>query len=79
MPIRIFQNRTLRDIEGSLVYSDTTDLGIEQYNALGSVDPEYVRRFTLDAGDVEEWRIRGVWYLDKRQGSCATVYWAFVQ
>jgi len=60
--------RTLRDIEGSLVYSDTTDLGIEQYNALGSVDPEYVRRFTLDAGDVEEWRIRGVWYLDKRQG-----------
>ena len=60
--------RTLRDIEGSLVYSDTTDLGIEQYNAVGSVDPEYVRRFTLDAGDVEEWRIRGVWYLDKRQG-----------
>jgi len=60
--------RTLRDIEGSLIYSDTTDMGIEQYNEIGSVDPEYVRRFTLDAGDVEEWRIRGVWYLDKRQG-----------
>ena len=62
------EKRTLRDIEGSLVYSDTTDLGIEQFNAVGSVDPEYVRRFTLDAGDIEEWRIRGVWYLDKRQG-----------
>ncbi len=62
------EQRTLRDIEGSLVYSDTTDLGIEQFNAVGSVDPEYVRRFTLDAGDIEEWRIRGVWYLDKRQG-----------
>jgi gliding motility associated protien GldN len=62
------EKRTLRDIEGSLVYSDTTDLGIEQFNAVGRVDPEYVRRFTLDAGDIEEWRIRGVWYLDKRQG-----------
>jgi gliding motility associated protien GldN len=62
------EKRTLRDIEGSLVYSDTTDLGIEQFNAVGSVDAEYVRRFTLDAGDIEEWRIRGVWYLDKRQG-----------
>ena len=62
------EQRTLRDIEGSLVYSDTTDLGIEQFNAVGSVDPEYVRKFTLDAGDIEEWRIRGVWYLDKRQG-----------
>ena len=62
------EKRTLRDIEGSLVYSDTTDLGIEQYNAVGRVDPEYVRKFTLDAGDIEEWRIRGVWYLDKRQG-----------
>lgn len=62
------EKRTLRDIEGSLVYSDTTDLGIEQFNAVGSVDAEYVRRFTLDAGDIEEWRIRGVWYLDKLQG-----------
>lgn len=62
------EKRTLRDIEGSLVYSDTTDLGIEQFNAVGRVDPEYVRKFTLDAGDIEEWRVRGVWYLDKRQG-----------
>lgn len=62
------EKRTLGDIEASLVYSDTTDLGIEQYNAEGFVDPEYIRKFTLDAGDVEEWRIRGVWYLDKRQG-----------
>lgn len=62
------EKRTLKDIEASLVYSDTTDIGIEQYNAEGFVDPEYIRRFTLDAGDVEEWRIRGVWYVDKRQG-----------
>lgn len=62
------EKRTLKDIEASLVYSDTTDLGIEQYNAEGVVDPQYVRRFSLDAGDIEEWHIRGYWYLDKRQG-----------
>lgn len=62
------EKRTLKDIEASLVYSDTTDLGIEQYNAEGFVDPQYVRKFSLDAGDVEEWRVRGYWYLDKRQG-----------
>ncbi len=62
------EKRTLKDIEASLVYSDTTDLGIEQYNAEGVVDPQYIRRFSLDAGDIEEWHIRGYWYLDKRQG-----------
>ncbi|MBZ0327442.1 MAG: gliding motility protein GldN [Altibacter sp.] len=62
------EKRTLKDIEASLVYSDTTDLGIEQYNAEGIVDEQYVRKFNLDAGDVEEWRIRGYWYMDKRQG-----------
>ena len=62
------EKRTLSDIDASLVYRDTTDLGIEQFNAEGFVDPEYIREFTLDAGDIEEWRVRGYWYLDKRQG-----------
>lgn len=62
------EKRTLGDIEASLVYSDTTDLGIEQYNAEGTVDEQYVRKFSLDAADIEEWHIRGYWYLDKRQG-----------
>ncbi|MDC7994313.1 type IX secretion system ring protein PorN/GldN [Altibacter sp. HG106] len=62
------EKRTLDDLSASLVYSDTTDLGIEQFNAEGTVDRQYIRRFTLDAGDIEEWRIRGIWYLDKRQG-----------
>ena len=62
------EKRTLKDIQASLVYSDTTDLGIEQFNAEGVVDPQYVRSFSLDAGDIQEWRIRGYWYIDKRQG-----------
>lgn len=62
------EKRTLKDIDASLVYTDTTDLGIEQFNAEGKVDEQYIRKFTLDAGDIEEWRIRGYWYIDKRQG-----------
>jgi gliding motility associated protien GldN len=62
------EKRTLGDLSASLMYSDTTDYGIEQYNAEGIVDEQYIRKFNLDAGDVEEWRIRGIWYLDKRQG-----------
>jgi gliding motility associated protien GldN len=62
------EKRTLDDLDASLVYRDTTDLGIDQYNAGEPVDDQYIREFTLDAGDIEEWRIRGYWYLDKRQG-----------
>jgi len=62
------EKRTLKDIEASLVYKDTTDAGIEQFNAEGRVDDEYIREFALDAGDIEEWRIRGTWFLDKRSG-----------
>ena len=62
------EKRTLKDIEASLVYSDTTDLGISQYNAGEEIDPQYIRKFNLDAGDIEEWRLRGYWFLDKRQG-----------
>ncbi|MFC7356677.1 gliding motility protein GldN [Jejudonia soesokkakensis] len=60
--------RELSDIRASLTYRDTTDIGIDQFNAQGYVDPQYIREFNLDAGDIEEWRIRGIWYIDKRQG-----------
>lgn len=62
------EKRSLGGLQASLVYRDTTDLGIDQYNAGEPVDEQYIREFTLDAGDIEEWRIRGYWYLDKRQG-----------
>ncbi|MDB4174952.1 gliding motility protein GldN [Flavobacteriaceae bacterium] len=62
------QKTTLKDIDASLVYRDTTDYGIDQFNAEGIVDDEYIREFTLDAADIEQWRIRGLWYLDSRLG-----------
>lgn len=62
------EKRTLKDIEASLVYSDTTDLGIDQYNAGEDIDPQYIRKFNLSAAEILEWHVRGYWYLDKRQG-----------
>lgn len=62
------EKRTLSDLDASLVYRDTTDAGIDQVNNGEAVDEQYIREFTLDAGDIEEWRVRGYWYLDKRQG-----------
>ena len=62
------QKRTLSDIQASLVYSDTTDVGVEQFNAEGIVDEQYIRRFEISAAHIQEYRIRGYWYIDKRQG-----------
>ena len=62
------EKRSLSDLDASLVYSDTTDMGVEQYNAEGEVDEQFIRKFTLDAGDIQQYRIRGYWYIDKRQG-----------
>ena len=62
------EKRSLGDLDASLVYRDTTDYGIDQFNADGFVDDEYIREFTLDAADIEGWKMRGLWYIDKRQG-----------
>ena len=62
------QKRSLSDLDASLVYSDTTDMGVEQYNAEGIVDEQFVRSFTLNSGDIMQYRIRGYWYIDTRQG-----------
>jgi gliding motility associated protien GldN len=60
--------RTLKDLEATLKKIDTTDLGYEQLNAGEMISPEYINERELTAADIEEWRIKGVWYFDKRQG-----------
>ncbi len=60
------EKRTLKDIRGTLSKIDTTDLGIEQYNAGEEVDPQYIDRRDLGSADVVEYHIRGIWYFDKR-------------
>lgn len=59
--------RTLADIKDALVLVDTTDIGFEQYNAEGTVDPQYIRRREISAYDITEYWIKGLWYFDKRQ------------
>ena len=59
--------RTLKDISAALSLVDTTDLGIEQYNAGEQIDPQYISRRDISSADIMEYRIRGIWYFDKRQ------------
>jgi hypothetical protein len=61
------EKRTLQDISAALSKIDTTDLGIEQYNAGEEIDPQFIDRRDLSAADIVEYRIRGMWYFDKRQ------------
>lgn len=59
--------RTLKDIEAALVKVDTTELGIEQINAGEELSAEYINRRDITAADITEYRIKGLWYFDKRQ------------
>ncbi len=61
------EKRTLKDIRATLSKIDTTDLGIEQYNAGEEVDAQFIDRRDLGAADIQEYHVRGLWYFDKRQ------------
>ncbi|MFK2819577.1 gliding motility protein GldN [Flavobacteriaceae sp. LMIT009] len=60
--------RTLKDLEAALVKIDTTELGIEQFNAGEQISPEYINKREIAAADVMEYHIKGLYYFDKRQG-----------
>ncbi len=62
------EKRTLDDLGATLQKVDTTDLGYEQLNAGEQISPEFINKRDLTAADIEEYRIKGIWYFDKRQG-----------
>ncbi|MFM1879327.1 MAG: hypothetical protein RLZZ241_2193 [Bacteroidota bacterium] len=62
------EKRKFEDLSAALVKVDTTDLGYEQINAGEEISQEYINRRALTAADIEEYRIKGMWYFDKRQG-----------
>jgi gliding motility associated protien GldN len=62
------EKRKFEDLKATLTRIDTTDLGYEQINAGEELSPEYVNRRDITAADIEEYRIKGIWYFDKRQG-----------
>lgn len=60
--------RKFGELETTLSKVDTTDLGLEQINAGERVSEMYIDRRDLSAADIVEYRIKGMWYFDKRQG-----------
>ncbi|WP_422860973.1 gliding motility protein GldN [Flagellimonas sp. S174] len=62
------EKRVLDDLSATLQKVDTTDLGYEQLNAGEQISAEFINRRDLTAADIEEYRIKGIWYFDKRQG-----------
>lgn len=57
-----------KDLESSLKKVDTLDIGFDQFNADGFIDPEYITETNIGAYDIKSYLIKGLWYFDKRQG-----------
>ena len=60
--------RSLKEIQDAMVSVDTTDIGMEQLNQDGYVDPEYIETNRLESQSIKAYLIKGLWYFDKRQG-----------
>lgn len=60
--------QTYADVEEGLMTIDTSDLGYEQYNAGEPISPEFIDTTSISSYHVKEYRIKGLWYFDKRQG-----------
>ncbi len=59
---------TKKEIEAKLFRIDTTDVGRDEMNAgVANID-EYIDKVELNPKDIEGFKVKGVWYLDKRQG-----------
>lgn len=59
---------TYREILDKLVSIDTLDAGFEQLNAGEVLDPQYVNRRNITAREIRQYRVKGTWYFNKRQG-----------
>ena len=59
---------TYREILDKLASIDTLDAGFEQLNAGEALDPQYVNRRNITAREIRQYRIKGTWYFNKRQG-----------
>jgi gliding motility associated protien GldN len=60
--------KSFKDITASLSKIDTTNPGREQLNAGETISPEYIVKRDIVSADVTDYKIKGFWYFDKRQG-----------
>ena len=67
--------KTLKDMQSSFKYVDTTQAGIDEINNFFDdykagrkiLDPQYINTKDLTAQDISGYKIKGYWYFDKRQ------------
>jgi len=67
--------KTFKDMETTLVFSDTTDAGIDELNTdlrayksgKKKLDPQFINKNELAAYHINGYKIKGFWYFDKRQ------------
>jgi gliding motility associated protien GldN len=67
--------KTLKDMQSSFKYVDTTQAGIDEINNYYDdyksgkriLDPQYINTKDLTAQDISGYKIKGYWYFDKRQ------------
>ncbi|GET45510.1 type IX secretion system ring protein PorN/GldN [Capnocytophaga felis] len=62
------EKRTYDQLSSALSKIDTLSAGYDQLNAGEAIDPVNIAKRDLTAGDIVQYRIRGIWYFDKRQG-----------
>ncbi len=62
------EKRTVKELGDITTKTDTLDIGYDQLNADGYVDPEYIRTRNIEAFDISAYLIKGLWYFDKRHG-----------
>lgn len=60
--------KSIKDIESSLMFIDTTDAGREYFNAGETIPEEFITKTEIEAYHVDSYKIVGYWYFDKRQG-----------
>jgi gliding motility associated protien GldN len=59
---------TKAEINRKLFRIDTTDAGFDELNAGAESIDEYIDKINLTSQDIEGFKIKGLWYFDKRQG-----------
>ncbi len=59
---------TTKEIEAKLFRIDTTDAGKDELNSGNTDIAEYIDKNELKSHDIEGFKIKSVWYFDKRQG-----------
>ncbi|MFT6754541.1 MAG: gliding motility associated protein GldN [Urechidicola sp.] len=59
---------TTKEIEAKLFRVDTTDVGRDELNAGATDIDQYIDKIELNPKDIEGFKLKGVWFIDKRQG-----------